>query len=53
MQELSERGIQGLGPIVERIAQAEGLDGHKNAVTLRLNALAATPQPTAQQKDLS
>ncbi len=29
VQELSERGIQGLGPIVERIAQAEGLDGHK------------------------
>ena len=53
VQELSERGIQGLGPIVERIAQAEGLDGHKNAVTLRLNALAAASQPTAQQKDLS
>lgn len=53
VQELSERGIQGLGPIVQRIAQAEGLDGHKNAVTLRLNALAAAPQQTAQQKDLS
>ena len=53
VQELSERGIQGLGPIVERIAQAEGLDGHKNAVTLRLNALAAASQQTAQQKDLS
>ncbi len=53
VQELSERGIQGLGPIVQRLAQAEGLDGHKNAVTLRLNALAAAPQPTAQQKDLS
>ncbi|HHQ4922473.1 TPA: histidinol dehydrogenase [Aeromonas veronii] len=53
VQELSAEGIRGLGPIVERIAQAEGLDGHKNAVTLRLNALAAAPQPTAQQKDLS
>ena len=52
-QELSAEGIRGLGPIVERIAEAEGLDGHKNAVTLRLNALAAAPQPTAQQKDLS
>ncbi|MGL5505657.1 MAG: histidinol dehydrogenase, partial [Aeromonas veronii] len=52
-QELSAEGIRGLGPIVERIAQAAGLDGHKNAVTLRLNTLAAAPQPTAQQKDLS
>lgn len=46
VQELSERGIQGLGPIVERIAQAEGLDGHKNAVTLRLNA--PPPRPNKQ-----
>ena len=39
VQELSAEGIQGLGPIVQCIAQAEGLDAHKNAVTLRLNAL--------------
>ncbi len=39
--------------LVQRIAQAEGLDAHKHAVTLRLNALAAEPQQTAQQKDLS
>lgn len=44
VQELSAEGIRGLGSIVQRIAQAEGLDAHKNAVTLRLNAL---------QKDLS
>lgn len=48
MQELSIEGIQGLGPIVQRIADAEGLDAHKNAVTLRLNALS-----NQQQKDLS
>ena len=48
VQELSESGIQGLGPIVQRIAQAEGLDAHKHAVTLRLNALS-----NQQQKDLS
>ncbi|MDX7836318.1 histidinol dehydrogenase [Aeromonas caviae] len=53
VQELTADGIRGLGPIVQRIAQAEGLDAHKHAVTLRLNALAAEPQPTAQQKDLS
>ncbi|WP_421190587.1 histidinol dehydrogenase [Aeromonas sanarellii] len=44
VQELSAEGIRGLGPIVQRIAEAEGLDAHKNAVTFRLNAL---------QKDLS
>ncbi|MGE6120085.1 histidinol dehydrogenase [Aeromonas media] len=48
VQELSVEGIQGLGPIVQRIADAEGLDAHKNAVTLRLNALS-----NQQQKDLS
>ncbi|BDA13687.1 histidinol dehydrogenase [Aeromonas caviae] len=53
VQELTADGIRGLGPIVQRIAQAEGLDAHKHAVTLRLNALATEPQPTAQQKDLS
>ncbi|MFM4719198.1 histidinol dehydrogenase [Aeromonas bivalvium] len=53
VQELSEDGIRGLGPIVQRIAQAEGLDAHKHAVTLRLNALATDSQQAAQQKDLS
>ncbi|MFQ2471665.1 histidinol dehydrogenase [Aeromonas caviae] len=53
VQELTADGIRGLGPIVQRIAQAEGLDAHRHAVTLRLNALAAEPQQTAQQKDLS
>ena len=53
VQELTADGIRGLGSIVQRIAQAEGLDAHKHAVTLRLNALAAEPQQTAQQKDLS
>ncbi|BDS30677.1 histidinol dehydrogenase [Aeromonas caviae] len=53
VQELTADGIRGLGPIVQRIAQAEGLDAHKHAVSLRLNALAAEPQQTAQQKDLS
>ncbi|MCS3455898.1 histidinol dehydrogenase [Aeromonas sp. BIGb0405] len=49
VQELSEQGMRDLGPIVQRIAQAEGLDAHKQAVTLRLNALATK----LQQKDLS
>ena len=53
VQELSAEGIRGLGPIVERIAQAEGLDAHKHAVTLRLQALAGKAQTGSQQKDLS
>ncbi|MNW21080.1 Histidinol dehydrogenase [compost metagenome] len=53
VQELSAEGIAGLGPIVQRIAQAEGLDAHKNAVTLRLNALASISQKNKPQKDLS
>lgn len=39
VQELTADGLKGLGPIVERIAESEGLGAHKNAVTLRLNAL--------------
>ncbi|MDO2948015.1 histidinol dehydrogenase [Aeromonas simiae] len=39
VQELSAEGLKGLGPVVERIAEAEGLGAHKNAVTLRLAAL--------------
>ena len=40
-QEISEEGLQHLGPYVEVMAEAEGLRGHKNAVTLRLKALQA------------
>ena len=38
-QEISEQGIQKLGPVIETMAAAEQLDAHKNAVTLRLKAL--------------
>lgn len=38
-QEITEEGIQNLGPVVEQMAAAEQLDAHKNAVTLRLNYL--------------
>jgi histidinol dehydrogenase len=38
-QKISEKGIQNIGPAIEQMAQAEGLQAHKNAVTLRLNAL--------------
>ena len=38
-QKISKEGIQGIGPAIEAMATAEGLQAHKNAVTLRLNDL--------------
>ncbi len=38
-QELSEHGLRDLGPTVERIAEAEFLDAHKRAVSIRLKGL--------------
>ncbi|WP_445710822.1 histidinol dehydrogenase [Flavobacterium sp.] len=38
-QKISEKGIQNIGKSIEIMAEAEGLQAHKNAVTLRLNEL--------------
>ena len=38
-QKISSEGIQSIGPAIEAMAHAEGLQAHKNAVTLRLNDL--------------
>ncbi len=38
-QKISKEGIQGIGPAIETMAEAELLDAHKNAVTKRLNFL--------------
>ncbi len=38
-QQLSETGINNIGPAVEVMAAAEGLGAHKNAVTIRLNEI--------------
>ena len=38
-QRISASGIQTLGPSIEAMAAAEGLDAHKNAVSLRLKDL--------------
>jgi len=35
-QKISEKGIQNIGKAIEIMADAEGLQAHKNAVTLRL-----------------
>ena len=38
-QRISAQGIRSLGPHIEAMAAAEGLDAHKNAVSLRLKEL--------------
>ena len=38
-QKISEIGIVNIGKTVQIMAEAEGLDAHKNAITVRLNAL--------------
>ena len=38
-QKISEEGIKNIGPTVELMAEAEGLQAHKNAISLRLKSL--------------
>ncbi len=38
-QKITPKGIQNIGPSIELMAEAEGLQAHKNAVTLRLKNL--------------
>ena len=38
-QELTPEGLKEIGPTVETLAGIEGLDAHKNAVTIRLQSL--------------
>lgn len=38
-QELTPEGIQNIGPAIELLATAEGLQAHKNAVSIRLEKL--------------
>ena len=39
IQKLSDKGIQGIGKSIEIMAEAEGLNAHKNAVSVRLKYL--------------
>lgn len=41
VQTLSKAGLQDLGPAIMHLAEAEGLDAHKNAVAIRLAKLNA------------
>lgn len=38
-QEITKEGIKNIGPTIEKMAAAEQLEAHKNAVTLRLKSL--------------
>ncbi|HTK38087.1 MAG TPA: histidinol dehydrogenase [Pyrinomonadaceae bacterium] len=38
-QKLTEDGIRNLGPAIETMAAAEGLDAHKNAISVRLSGI--------------
>lgn len=38
-QKISEEGLKNIGPAVELMAEAEGLQAHKNAVSLRLESI--------------
>jgi len=38
-QDISAEGLKNLGPVIEILAQAESLYGHKNAVTIRLKTI--------------
>lgn len=38
-QKISKEGLQGIGKAIELMAAAEGLEAHKNAVTIRLESL--------------
>jgi histidinol dehydrogenase len=40
-QQISKSGIQQIGSAIEEMALAEGLDAHKNAVTVRLKNIKA------------
>ncbi|MDP4222370.1 MAG: histidinol dehydrogenase [Bacteroidota bacterium] len=38
-QEISTEGLKNLGPVIEQMAAAESLSGHRNAVSIRLKSL--------------
>ncbi|MEO9485716.1 MAG: histidinol dehydrogenase [Ekhidna sp.] len=49
-QKLTKNGIQQLGPHIEKMAEAEQLQGHKNAVSLRLEKINSNlPQPPSKR----
>ncbi|WP_298063583.1 histidinol dehydrogenase [uncultured Rikenella sp.] len=45
LQRLTEDGLRNIGATVERMASAEGLDAHRNAVRIRLDAMNHPEKP--------
>jgi histidinol dehydrogenase len=41
VQEVTREGVAAIGPCAVELANAEGLDAHRQAVALRLQAVAA------------
>ncbi len=52
-QELSAEGIRNIGTAVELMAEAEQLQAHKNAVTLRLETIPKTPTNQLTNKPIN
>ncbi|MCW8327519.1 histidinol dehydrogenase [Photobacterium sp. SDRW27] len=52
VQELSATGLQQLAPTVVTMAEAEGLDAHKRAVTIRMEKLQAQQTDPAATKEV-
>lgn len=44
VQSLTEEGLKNIGPHVAKMAEVEGLEAHKRAVTLRLQEIEAAPR---------
>lgn len=49
-QKLTKEGLKNLGPTVELMAEAEQLEGHKNAVSIRLNNISTNSKSEIFQK---
>ncbi|WP_436515163.1 histidinol dehydrogenase [Ekhidna sp. To15] len=50
-QRLSEQGIKQLGPHIEKMAEAEQLQAHKNAVSLRLEKIRTSHSQTSSKTE--
>ena len=50
VQTASQSGLQKLGPVVERLALAEGLAAHQRAVRIRLDALGRAERPAPPRR---
>jgi histidinol dehydrogenase len=38
-QSISAQGLKNIGPVIEKMAAAEGMEGHRNSISVRLNRI--------------